>query len=181
MPEPSRLIWTHAYKGRVAAPAADSSDAGSAAEKSVSVIAAHLETELKAGRLPALSLDYVGELTLALQTLMPFLKGFKHMLLLGIGGSSLGGRALQKVFRPEHDWPGYDGPRLWVADNVDAAALPAWLKRLPAADTLAVVISKSGGTIETMAQYFLVKEWLKETCGDRWTDHILPFTVRRTG
>lgn len=173
MSEPSRLIWTHARNGRMAAAPHTVSDARA--------IAAHLEAELAACRLPALSLDYVGELTLALQTLMPFLKGFKHMLLLGIGGSSLGGRALQKVFRPEHDWPGYDGPRLWVADNVDAAALPAWLKHLPAADTLVVVISKSGGTIETMAQYFLVKEWLKETCGDKWTDHILPITDKHNG
>ena len=173
MPEPSRLIWTHARNGRMADAPHTVSDARAIAE--------HLEAELSAGRLPALSLDYVGELTLALQTLMPFLKGFKHMLLLGIGGSSLGGRALQKVFRPEHDWPGYDGPRLWVADNVDAAALPAWLRRLPAADTLVVVISKSGGTIETMAQYFLVKEWLKETCGDKWTDHILPITDKHNG
>ena len=173
MPEPSRLIWTHARNGRMADTTHTVSDARAIAE--------HIEAELTAGRLPALSLDYVGELTLALQTLMPFLKGFKHMLLLGIGGSSLGGRALQKVFRPEHDWPGYDGPRLWVADNVDAAALPAWLKRLPAEDTLVVVISKSGGTIETMAQYFLVKEWLKETRGDKWTDHVLPITDKHNG
>lgn len=173
MSEPSRLIWTHARNGRMADAPHTVSDARAIAE--------HLESELAAGRLPALSLDYVGELTLALQTLMPFIKGFKHMLLLGIGGSSLGGRALQKVFKPEHDWPGYNGPWLWVADNVDAAALPAWLKRLPAADTLVVVISKSGGTIETMAQYFLVKEWLKETCGDKWTDHVLPITDKHNG
>ncbi len=181
MSESSRLIWTHAYKGRIASPAAAGSGAGPAVGKSASVVTAHLETELKAGRLPALSLDYVSELTLALQTLTPFLKGFKHMLLLGIGGSSLGGRALQKIFAPEADWPGYAGPWLWVADNVDAAALPAWLRRLPAADTLVVVISKSGGTIETMAQYLLVKEWLKESCGEKWTDHVLPVTDKRSG
>lgn len=176
MSEPSRLIWTHAYKGRIASPAAEP-----AAGKDAFAIAAHLEAELKAERLPALSLDYVGELTLALQTLTPFIRGFKHMLLLGIGGSSLGGRALQKIFAPEADWPGYAGPWLWVADNVDAAALPAWLRHLPAEDTLVVVISKSGGTIETMAQYLLVKEWLKESCGAKWTDHVLPVTDKHSG
>ncbi len=176
MPDHSRLIWTHAYNGRLAGlPAA------AANGKSAAAVAAHLEAELAAKRLPVLSLDYAPEMTLALQTLLPFLKGFKHMLLLGIGGSSLGGRALQKIFAPEHDWPGYDGPRLWVADNVDAQALPAWLKKLPPADTLAVVISKSGGTIETMAQYLLVKEWLKESLGEKWTDHVLPVTDLHNG
>ncbi len=173
MAEQSRLIWTYSRNGRMAEVPPIVGDVGAIAE--------HLEDGLAAGHLPVLSLDYVGELTLALQTLMPFLKGFKHMLLLGIGGSSLGGRALQKIFKPEHDWPGYAGPWLWVADNVDAAALPAWLRRLPAADTLVVVISKSGGTIETMAQYFLVKEWLKETCGEKWTDHVLPITDKHDG
>ncbi len=173
MPEQSRLIWTHARQGRLADAPARGADIGP--------IAAHLGAELSAARLPALSLDYVGELTLALQTLQPFIKGFKHMLLLGIGGSSLGGRALQKIFKPEHDWPGYGGPWLWVADNVDAAALPAWLRRLPAEETLVVVISKSGGTIETMAQYLLIKEWLKETRGDKWTDHVLPVTDAHNG
>ena len=173
MSEPSRLIWTHAYKGRL--PAAPPVSEGARA------VAAHLETELKGGRLPVLSLDYAGELTLALQTLLPFFKGFKHMLLLGIGGSSLGGRALQKIFAPEHDWPGYAGPWLWVADNVDAEALPAWLNKLPAKDTLVVVVSKSGGTIETMAQYLLVKDWLKAACGDKWTDHVLPVTDKQHG
>ena len=173
MSEQSRLIWTHARQGRLTNAPAREADARA--------IAAHLGAELAAARLPALSLDYVAELTLSLQTLLPFLKGFKHMLLLGIGGSSLGGRALQKIFRPEHDWPGYCGPWLWVADNVDAAALPAWLKRLPAEDTLVVVISKSGGTIETMAQYLLIKEWLKEARGEKWTDHVLPITDKHNG
>ncbi len=177
MSEPSRLIWTHACKGRL--PAAP--DAGLAAGKDVSAVAARIEAELKIGRLPVLSLDYVGELALALQALTPFLKGFKHMLLLGIGGSSLGGRALQKIFAPEADWPGYAGPWLWVADNVDAVALPAWLRRLPAEETLVVVVSKSGGTIETMAQYLLVKDWLKESRGDKWTDHVLPITDKHKG
>ncbi len=173
MSEPSRLIWTHARNGRM--PAVPHADAD------INAVAAHLTAELNAARLPALSLDYAGELTSALQALMPFLKGFKHMLLLGIGGSSLGGKALQKIFAPQHDWPGYAGPWLWVADNVDAVALPAWLRQLPAEDTLVVVISKSGGTIETMAQYLLIKDWLKESCGEKWTDHVLPITDKHNG
>jgi glucose-6-phosphate isomerase len=68
-----------------------------------------------------------------------------------------------------------------VADNVDAAALPAWLKKLPPEETLVVVVSKSGGTIETMAQYLLVKEWLIKALGKKWTDHVLPITDKVSG
>ncbi len=77
------------------------------------------------------------------------------MLLLGIGGSALGARALQKAFFPQQDQPGHEGPWLWIADNVCAKTLDAYLQKLPLDKTLVAVVSKSGGTIETISQYSL--------------------------
>ena len=144
--------------------------------------AKRLAQELAAGTLPFINLPYRDDLETALPEIMAsYGNRCKHMLLLGIGGSALGPRALQKAFMPEQDWPGHKGPWLWIADNVDAACLDAWLERLNPWETLVVVVSKSGGTIETMAQYFLVRDWLVKALSQEWTNHVLLVTDESGG
>lgn len=143
--------------------------------------AARLAGELADGALPFLNLPYAAELSAALTGLAPRLRAFRHMLVLGIGGSALGARALQKAFFPQQDRPGHAGPWLWILDNVDPAELEAMLTGLNPAETLVVVISKSGGTIETLAQYFLVRDWLRRALAERWTDHLMLITDAAKG
>lgn len=96
---------------------------------------------------------------------------FDDVLLLGIGGSALGPIALRTALRPPA-WNALDpvarggDPRLHVLDNVDPATIAATLSRLSLARTLVVVISKSGGTVETMAQYLIVREALAAAVGE---------------
>ncbi|MFL6797605.1 MAG: hypothetical protein ACJ8F3_09370 [Xanthobacteraceae bacterium] len=75
-------------------------------------------------------------------------------MLLGTGGSSLGGQTLAQVAR--HGVPGLgvlrEGPRLHFIDNLDADTYEALLVKLPLASTRFVAISKSGGTAETLMQ-----------------------------
>lgn len=145
-------------------------------------VAAKLSGEISGGRLPFLALPFMQSLEIDLARLEAgFLPRFQHMLLLGIGGSALGARALQKAFAPSQDLPGHTGKSLWILDNVDAATLEAHLSRLPAAETLVYVVSKSGDTIETIGQYFLVKEWLKGELPRDWKDHLLLNTDERKG
>jgi glucose-6-phosphate isomerase len=93
------------------------------------------------------------------------------VLLLGIGGSALGPIMLRTALRPPH-WNELDVtarsgyPRLHVLDNVDPASIAAMLGRLVPARTLVLVISKSGGTVETMAQYLIVREAFQAALGD---------------
>ncbi|MGE4195348.1 MAG: glucose-6-phosphate isomerase [Pseudodesulfovibrio sp.] len=144
-------------------------------------MAARLKQETGAGRLPFLTMPYEAELKAQLADLEGFLKGFDHMLLLGIGGSALGARALQKAFHPGQDQPGHTGRSLWIADNVDAYALAAYMEKLPPEKTVVVTVSKSGGTIETVGQYFIVKEWMRGTLGDDWAKHMLLVTDEKQG
>lgn len=144
-------------------------------------MAARLREETGAGRLPFLTMPYAAELKKRLAGLKGFLDGFEHMLLLGIGGSALGARALQKAFYPDQDRPGHKGRSLWIADNVDAYALDAYMTRLPPEKTVVVTVSKSGGTIETVGQYFIAKEWMKERLGDAWAGHMLLVTDEKKG
>ena len=39
-----------------------------------------------------------------------------------------------------------------------------------------VVISKSGGTIETMTQYLIVLPWLQKMLPNTWKDHLFMVT-----
>jgi glucose-6-phosphate isomerase len=144
-------------------------------------MAARLREETGAGKLPFLTMPYATELKGQLTELEGFLDGFEHMLLLGIGGSALGARALQKAFYPGQDRPGHDGKWLWIADNVDAYALDAYMADLPPEKTVVVTVSKSGGTIETVGQYFIIKEWMKERLGDDWAKHMLLVTDEKQG
>jgi glucose-6-phosphate isomerase len=93
------------------------------------------------------------------------------VVVLGIGGSALGPIALRSALLAP-DWNSLSSeerggqPRLHVLDNVDPGTISALLARLDLERSLFVVISKSGGTAETMAQYLVVRERLNEKTAD---------------
>ena len=101
-----------------------------------------------------------------------------HVLVLGIGGSALGARALLAALRGP-DWNERDDeareywPRLTVLDNVDPATVAAALRRIDPRRVLVNVVSKSGGTAETLAQYLVVRAWLEEALGPGATRHLV--------
>ena len=76
---------------------------------------------------------------------------FKHVLLLGMGGSSLGPEVLSTTFGKQ---PGK--PTLHVLDSTDPAQIRAFEASVDLAKTLFIVSSKSGGTLEPniLKQYF---------------------------
>ncbi len=90
---------------------------------------------------------------------------YDDIVVLGIGGSSLGAIALRTALLPPA-WNARSSaerdsrPRLHVLDNVDPRTIAGLLGIVWLPRTLFVVISKSGGTIETLAQYLVVREQL---------------------
>ncbi|MCB1472210.1 MAG: glucose-6-phosphate isomerase [Rhodobiaceae bacterium] len=86
--------------------------------------------------------------------------GTGHVVVLGTGGSSLGGQALAQVA----GWhiPGVPEatPQLHFLDNLDPLSLSAALDALPLARTKFLVVSKSGGTGETLIQLAVVADAL---------------------
>ncbi|MEP6591239.1 MAG: glucose-6-phosphate isomerase [Gemmatimonadota bacterium] len=96
---------------------------------------------------------------------------FDHILLLGIGGSALGPKALLNALKPpawnEESLSRRDGwPSLTVLENVDPVSVTAALDRLDPRRTIVNVISKSGGTAETLSQYLIVRRWLDRAVGE---------------
>ena len=76
---------------------------------------------------------------------------FTHVVLLGMGGSSLGPEVLAQTFKPQ---PGH--PELLVLDSTDPAQVRATEQRIDPKRTLFLVSSKSGTTLEPniLKQYF---------------------------
>ena len=171
------LDWTNAFTGRMSGLALESSPFAAR----LAPIAARLAEETGQGVLPFMTMPFKGALETEIPVALKALAGCRHMLVLGIGGSALGARALQKAFAPGQDRPGHTGPWLWIADNVDADTLAALFDKLPPKETALVVISKSGGTIETLGQYFLAREWLQKALGGGWRKQVVMVTDEKAG
>ncbi|HVJ54298.1 MAG TPA: bifunctional transaldolase/phosoglucose isomerase [Aliidongia sp.] len=104
----------------------------------------------------------------ALQKLSEEAKRYGSVLLLGMGGSSLGPEVLGETF-------GHlpNRPALHVLDSTDPTQIRAFQAKIDLADTLFIVSSKSGGTLEPniLKQYFfdqVEKKIGKEEAGKRF-------------
>jgi glucose-6-phosphate isomerase len=109
-------------------------------------------------------------------------QAFDTVVVLGIGGSALGTLALQQALLPPR-WNELDDeardyfPRLYVLDNVDPATIAPLLDRLDLGRTLFNVVSKSGATAETMAQFLIVKDRLRRHFDEDGVRRHLLFTT----
>ncbi len=112
-------------------------------------------------------------------------KEFDAFVVLGIGGSALGPAAVQQALNHLHynELPAEKrgGPRLYIEDNIDPERMAALLDVVDLRTTCFNVITKSGGTAETMSQYLIVTEKLKAALGDDWKKHILITTSEKKG
>ncbi len=95
-------------------------------------------------------------------------RGLDDVVLLGTGGSSLGGRTLAALadggLGPAS--PQHGVPRLWFVENVDPDGVARVLDAIEESRTGLVIVSKSGGTAETLA--------LAHTLLPRWRDALGP-------
>jgi len=75
-------------------------------------------------------------------------EGFTHVVLLGMGGSSLSSEVCREIFGTAKGWL-----ELLVLDSTDPAAIRDVERRIDLAHTLFIVASKSGTTTETLCFY----------------------------
>lgn len=105
-------------------------------------------------------------------------KDFDTMVVLGMGGSSLGAQAVLGALK---DRLPKKGGGVVVLDNVDPDRTSLLLSRLAPERTMVNVISKSGATPETLSQFFLLTRFLKRKVGKRWREHIIVTTDPERG
>ncbi len=105
-----------------------------------------------------------------------FARNFKHTVIFGIGGSSLGGEMLIRTL-------GHHNPRNKVKfyDNVDPSTLRE-LNEVDWRETLLLIISKSGNTAETLSQFLAVLPRMERWLGEgNVRDHTLVITENKEG
>jgi glucose-6-phosphate isomerase len=103
-------------------------------------------------------------------------EGAETLLILGTGGSSLGGQALAQIGGwsiPGDNGPGaVKPPRLRFYDNLDARSFMQGLRILNIPKTRFIVISKSGTTGETLAQTLTAFKVIEEAGHASLIPHI---------
>ena len=86
---------------------------------------------------------------------------FNDLIVIGIGGSSLGFEAIVDAILPY----GYNSlsfserggfPRVWIADNIDPYKSYWITKNCVPQDTVVCVITKSGSTVETISNFMYI-------------------------
>ncbi len=108
-----------------------------------------------------------------------FRRRFDNVLVLGIGGSSLGGQTLLAL-ADQGFGPRRGAPRLHFRENIDPATFAALFAALDPARTGVVAISKSGGTAETLTQLLVTLDWLRQALGTSdLGDRLLAITEPR--
>ena len=80
---------------------------------------------------------------------------WENIVILGIGGSALGGIALKEALLNPYDHK--RKPKLFFLDNIDPDHVTDLFSSINLKKTLIIVISKSGGTVEPMALYNFIK------------------------
>ncbi len=107
-------------------------------------------------------------------------KQFENVVVLGIGGSSLGPKSLfTSLCHPLHNFLDQEkrtGARLFFPDNSDPSTFAALLETLNLKKTAFVAITKSGGTAETWSQLLVAREKLIALVGNAWRNQIVAIT-----
>ena len=106
-------------------------------------------------------------------------------VVLGIGGSALGPMAVfQALCHLRHNElkkSKRKAPKFYVEDNVDPERMASLFDILDLGKTVFNVITKSGSTSETMSQYLIIMNMLKEKYGDKANEHIIATTDAKNG
>ncbi len=96
---------------------------------------------------------------------------WRQILILGIGGSSLPPRTLISALAKKNS------PEFFFLDNLDAEKNAHIFEKLDWKKTLVIVITKSGETLETIANFFVVKQKL----GKNWRKQVVAVTDPDSG
>jgi len=102
---------------------------------------------------------------------------FDTMVVLGIGGSALGNRAVYSALKTELELK----KKLLVCDNVDPTMLYDILEQINWDKTIFNLISKSGTTSETMAAYMIIADILKKKFPADFRKRIIITTDAKKG
>lgn len=138
-------------------------------------------------RLQWMNLGYNEETVWYVKEFASLVEGrFDNIVVLGIGGSALGGIAVTEALLKPY-WnlltkeQRNNFPRIFFLDNIDPDSINGLLEVLDLKKTLINVITKSGDTAETMSQFMIIRDLLQKELGDDYRKNIVATTDKKMG
>jgi len=136
-----------------------------------------LIVEHRAGMMPHLALPERRDDLAMLQRIAQRYRRFETVLVLGIGGSSLGGQAVCALVKGGPLRPEGDGTDVVFLENIDPDTYSPWLDFAERQNAGFIVISKSGSTAETAAQMLAAWDRMRAAAGpEAAADHFTVMT-----
>jgi len=147
-----------------------------------------LKARRQSGELDFMTLPYHHAYLEDVQRLAAELKNeFEIFVVIGIGGSALGNIAVQTALNP----PFYNelspeqrngGLKIYVPDNVDPCLMRGLLNVIDIKKTVFNIITKSGSTAETLANFLVVRQAIIDSVGENnYKNHIVITTDPQKG
>jgi glucose-6-phosphate isomerase len=96
---------------------------------------------------------------------------YDTVVVAGTGGSGLSGRALT------HLLPLGSKPKLYYLENIDPDTMDEVLAHVDLKKTCFLVISKSGSTAETLAQFYVLLDYVSGKIGKAASEHFFVITM----
>jgi glucose-6-phosphate isomerase len=157
-----RLDMNYAMEEQIGPTGLSATDWSALSSRSTSIHQA-ISASRKAGKLPFFDLPRdAAAADAAIQMGLELAQSFDDLLVLGIGGSSLGAKALfAALSHPYHNLlpkPRRKGMRAFFPDNSDGVTFASLLEIVELRRTAIAAITKSGGTAETWAQVLQLDE-----------------------
>lgn len=111
---------------------------------------------------------------------------FAAIAVIGIGGSALGAQALRNALSHLYlneldERKRKKRTKVYFFDNVDPFEIIAAADVMDVRETLFLVISKSGGTTETNANFAILLSMLKKKVGKNYREHVVAITDPEKG
>ncbi len=105
-----------------------------------------------------------------------FRENYKTCVLIGIGGSALGANAIFTSLSKFFD------NRLFIIDNVDPDIFYELIDKINIKETFFVVVSKSGGTAETISNFLVFRKYLIDNLGfEEYKKRVVIITDSKKG
>lgn len=134
------------------------------------------KTEISEQKHGFINMLKLGELVEQCEAMIDKIAWAETLVVIGIGGSDLGSRAIQDALQ------GFNPPMkvIFTGDTTDPTEIDRLQRELNLHTTIFNVVSKSGGTIETISNYLYWKNEMRKAA-DNWADHFIFSTDPESG
>jgi glucose-6-phosphate isomerase len=179
MPIPSRITYDHANMWNSKAECGSADSRCELIFRPLEGVKRKLKADWTSGHAGFFSIpDLKKDLAATKKLANAVAKEFRELVVIGIGGSDLGARALLRALQKEGQ-----GMRVhFIGANTDPDEIAALLARIDLRKTALNVISKSGDTIEPMSTFLYLREQLIKKVGHKkHARHVVATTDAKNG